>query len=206
MTEQQTAAKWHWTNDGQVCCCEDGGHDGWRQPNVISYLNSLERSLTAARTAKEEAERERREIIAGFPWHGDLDGKSLVEAVRAEMDDFQMIIRNTSEIIDGVTHSRASKPNTAASVVVSLAEEVANELVQEETADLQADLATAEARATAAKERETEVRLAMGELLQEFREATRYIATRGFAFIYDNQVAERAASLLSESQGEGTTG
>ena len=55
MSEQQ-APQWHRPDDGcGVCCCEDGEHDGWRHPDALTMLNSLQAACVAANERAEQA-------------------------------------------------------------------------------------------------------------------------------------------------------
>ena len=97
-----------------------------------------------------EAQAERDEIINGWPYDGNLGGKSLAQAVQDDFADYQMIIRHCTEIYLAASSGQVSKPNTLPSVVITLMEDrqaqEVKEAVNEATSAAEAELATLRAR------------------------------------------------------------
>ena len=54
------------------------------------------------------------------------------EQVQNELDDFHMVIGNVSKVYDHITKGRIFKPNTIAEDVISVAEDVLQEIILEE--------------------------------------------------------------------------
>lgn len=87
---------------------------------------------------------ERAAIIEGWPFHGDLEGKTLKEAIAAEMSDYEMIIDHCTQIYGAASGYRISKPNTLPSNVIAIMEDIAqkdiDEAVREAVHDIIEDL------------------------------------------------------------------
>jgi hypothetical protein len=58
-------------------------------------------------------------------------GKSLAQRIRDEFADFQMVIGHCSEVYDHFSRGRISKPNTLPSEVISIANDVESEDIEE---------------------------------------------------------------------------
>lgn len=53
--------EWHFADTGGVCCCTDGEHDGWKQPDPTAMLNGQRARILVleAKLREVTAERDR---------------------------------------------------------------------------------------------------------------------------------------------------
>ena len=84
--DQEQRPQWHEADDGCICCCTDGEHDGWKHPNILDTLNSLEETIAnlTDRLTKTEAERDLVRAMLNHDHLGDMYFAMEARATRAE--------------------------------------------------------------------------------------------------------------------------
>jgi hypothetical protein len=109
--------------------CHCGGPvvsgEGFERCVVCGETRKAGESMTNEGKALEE---QLAELASGWPWYGDLGDKTLGQAIKDELTDYEMLIGNTTTVFCEVTRGRISKPNTLASEVIG----VVNELQEDE--------------------------------------------------------------------------
>lgn len=91
---------------------------------------SLSEIAAMLRQAAAEGQ-ERADIIAVIDAVAPIGERTLLQAVKDEMHDYQMVMRHCSRIYDAVTMGRVSKPTTLPRVVMHIAEELEAERTEE---------------------------------------------------------------------------